>query len=113
MKELKKYFGVHLYIQTLSNCHASLVCKPWCLSRKKILRSQLIFSRAGKAVKGAVTFPRMTTYGEDSRLGHFSFHFLKGKQDTQGSVYTYRQARGTHINVKKKTQSEIFMPWDL
>ena len=33
MKELKKYFCVHLYIQTLSNCHASLVCKPWCLSR--------------------------------------------------------------------------------
>ncbi len=39
---------------------------------------------AGKAEKGAVTFPRMTTYGEDSRSGHFSFHFLKGEAGYPG-----------------------------
>ncbi len=55
-----------------------------------MLRSQLIFSWAGqilwagKAVKGALTFPRITTFGEDSRLGHFSFNFLKGEAGYPG-----------------------------
>ncbi len=62
--------------------------KKKCCGR--LIRLYLIFSWAGqilwagKAEKGAVTFPRMTTYGEDSRSGHFSFHFLKGEAGYPG-----------------------------
>jgi len=58
----------------------------------------------------------MTSYGEDSRSAHLSFHFLKGRERLglqQLKFLALIQARGTHINVKKNSESENFMSGDL
>jgi len=83
----KKYFCVHLYIWTLINCHASLICKPRYLLMKNSNRTFVLpssfshgratFSGQAKQGQGRLPFPLMMSYwGDKTMLGLQRLKFL-------------------------------------
>ena len=85
-----------------------------------LTRSQLIVSSqilwAGQAEEGEVTWPLMTTYEARSQIAAFQLSFFQRWRKiptacfTPNGIFTtggHRQARGTHINVRKPHEGNI------